>query len=55
MIYINTRVSQIATPGKPKVENACVLMRAGHHSDSDYALLPLPKSAITWLGVFFQE
>ena len=24
------------------------MMPAGHHSDSDATLLPLPKSAITW-------
>ena len=29
------------------------MMPAGHHSDSDYTLLPLPKSAITWLGGIF--
>ena len=29
------------------------MMPAGHHSDSDSTLLPLPKSAITWLGGIF--
>ena len=29
------------------------MMPAGHHSDSDYTLLPLPKSAVTWLGGIF--
>ena len=29
------------------------MMPAGHHSDSDYTLLPLPKSAITWFGGIF--
>ena len=28
-------------------------MPAGHHSDSDSTLLPLPKSAITWFGGIF--
>ena len=29
------------------------MMPAGHHSDSDSTLLPLPKSSITWLGGIF--
>ena len=29
------------------------MMPAGHHSDSDSTLLPLPKSAITWFGGIF--
>ena len=29
------------------------MMPAGHPSDSDYTLLPLPKSAITWFGGIF--
>ena len=29
------------------------MMPAGHHSDSDSTLLPLPKSAITWVGGIF--
>ena len=29
------------------------MMPAGHHSDSDSTLLPLPKSVITWLGGIF--
>ena len=28
-------------------------MPAGHHSDYDSTLLPLPKSAITWFGGIF--
>ena len=29
------------------------IMPAGHHSDSDSTLLPLPKSPITWfMGIF---
>ena len=28
-------------------------MPAGHHSDSDSTLFPLPKSAITWFGGIF--
>ena len=31
----------------------CSMMPAGHHSDSDSTLLPLPKSAITWFGGIF--
>ena len=26
------------------------MMTAGHHSESEYTLLPLPKSTITWFG-----
>ena len=29
------------------------MMPAGHHSDSDSTLLPLPKSSITWFGGIF--
>ena len=29
------------------------MMPAGHHSDSDSTILPLPKSAITWFGGIF--
>ena len=29
------------------------MMPAGHHSDSDSTLLPLPKSAKTWFGGIF--
>ena len=29
------------------------MMPAGHHSDSDSTLLPLPKSTITWFGGIF--
>ena len=29
------------------------MMPAGHHSNSDSTLLPLPKSAITWFGGIF--
>ena len=29
------------------------MMPAGHHSDSDATLLPLPKSPITWFGSIF--
>ena len=29
------------------------MMSAGHHSDSDSTLLPLPKSTITWFGGIF--
>ena len=29
------------------------MMPAGHHSDSDSTVLPLPKSPITWLGGIF--
>ena len=29
------------------------MMPAGHHSDSDSILLPIPKSAITWFGGIF--
>ena len=29
------------------------MMPAGHHSDSDSTLLPLPKSALTWFGGIF--
>ena len=29
------------------------MMPAGHHSDYDSTLLPLPKSAITWFGGIF--
>ena len=31
----------------------CSTMPAGHHSDSDSTLLPLPKSSITWFGGIF--
>ena len=31
----------------------CSMMPAGHHSDSDSTLLPLPKSSITWFGGIF--
>ena len=30
-------------------------MPAGHHSDSDSTLLPLPKSAIIWFGGIFEN
>ena len=29
------------------------MMPVGHHSDSDFTLLPLPKPAITWFGCIF--
>ena len=29
------------------------MMPAGYHSDSDYTLLPLPQSSITWFGGIF--
>ena len=29
------------------------MMPAGHHSDCDSTLLPLPKSSITWFGGIF--
>ena len=29
------------------------MMPAGHHSDSDSTLLPLPKSSVIWFGGIF--